>query len=932
MDKTYDPQAIEQRWYQTWEDNGYFKPTGDGDPYCIMIPPPNVTGTLHMGHAFQETIMDALIRYHRMLGDKTLWQPGTDHAGIATQMLVERQINKEGKTRHDMGREQFLERVWQWKEESGGTITRQLRRLGASPDWSRERFTMDDGMSDAVRDVFITLHEDGLIYRGKRLVNWDPVLKTGLSDLEVLSEEEDGKLWHFRYPLTDGSGSVVIATTRPETLLGDTAVAVHPSDERFTSLIGKTITLPLVGREIPIIADDYVDPEFGSGCVKITPAHDFNDHAIGLRHNLPVINIMTDDAAMNDTVPQAYRGLDRYEARKRVVADMDAAQLLVETKPHKLMVPRGDRSGAVVEPYLTDQWYVDLTRKVQDDGRPGGHTAITQPSLDVVADGRIRFVPGNWTRIYNQWLENIQDWCISRQIWWGHRIPAWYDNDGNIYVAKDEANVRVKYSLDETVSLRQDEDVLDTWFSSALWPFSTLGWPEETDELKSFYPGSVLVTGFDIIFFWVARMVMFGTYFRDGEVPFKDVYMHGLVRDANGQKMSKSKGNVLDPLDIIDGIELEALVAKRTTNLMQDHKAKAIEAQTRKEFPDGISAFGTDALRFSFASLASNGRDIRFDLKRVEGYRNFCNKLFNATRYVLMNTDGMDPAKLPAEFNVIDRWIISQLQKTEADVAGHIAAYRFDLASTALYEFIWNEYCDWYLELAKPILNGDATNDQKQATRITLVRVLEAILRLAHPFMPFITEELWHQVAPRAGKSGPSISLQPYPISQSEKVDESALAEIEWVKQVVMGVRRIRSEMTINPGKKLPLAFSQASAADLDKLRAHHSLLVFLAKLESVDVIAQGEPEPEAAVALVDQLKLLIPMAGLIDKDAEMERLSKQIEKLTAEVSRLQGKLSNKGFTDKAPEAVVKGEQRKLDDALSALDEMKTQKVRISAM
>ena len=932
MEKAYDPKAIEQRWYSIWEDNGYFKPQGDGSPYCIMIPPPNVTGTLHMGHAFQETIMDALIRYHRMLGNKTLWQPGCDHAGISTQLVVERQLNREGTSRHELGREKFLDRVWQWKEESGGTITRQLRRLGASPDWSRERFTMDDGMSDAVRDVFVKLHDDGLIYRGKRLVNWDPVMKTGLSDLEVLSEEEQGSLWNFRYPLTDGSGSVVIATTRPETLLGDTAVAVHPEDERFKELVGKTITLPLVGREIPIIADDYVDPEFGSGCVKITPAHDFNDHDIGQRHGLPVINILTDDAAMNDAVPEAYRGLDRFEARKRVVADMEAAGLLVEIQPHKLMVPRGERSNTIVEPYLTDQWYVDLTCKVQDDGRPGGHTAITQPSLDVVADGRIRFVPDTWARNYNQWLENIQDWCISRQIWWGHRIPAWYDENGGVYVARDEAEVRQKYSLSDDIVLRQDDDVLDTWFSSALWPFSTLGWPAETDELNTFYPGSVLVTGFDIIFFWVARMVMFGTYFRDGEVPFKDVYIHGLVRDANGQKMSKSKGNVLDPLDIIDGIELEALVEKRTSSLLQDRTAKSTEKQTRKEFPDGIAAFGTDALRYTFASLASNGRDIRFDLKRVEGYRNFCNKLFNATRYVLMNTEGMDSKDVPVQRNVIDQWIVSRLQKTEADVAEHIKAYRFDLASTALYEFIWNEYCDWYLELAKPILTGDGNETEQQATRVTLVRVLEAILRLAHPFMPYITEELWQQVAPRADKSGPTISLQPYPVAEPAKIDEQAIADIEWVKQVIMGVRRIRSEMNINPGKKLPLLFSQASSEDLARLKAHEALLMFLARLQSINVLAQDDQEPESAVALVDQLKLLIPMAGLIDKDAELARLGKQVDKLTAEVGRLSGKLSNKGFTDKAPAAVVAIEQQKLDDAKSALENLKAQQVKIAAI
>jgi len=932
MEKTYNPQSIEERWYSTWEENGYFAPQGDGDPYCIMIPPPNVTGTLHMGHAFQDTIMDALIRYHRMLGDKTLWQPGCDHAGIATQMLVERKLNREGLTRHDLGREAFLEKVWEWKEESGGTISQQLRRLGASPDWSRERFTMDEGMSKAVTEVFVKLHEDGLIYRGKRLVNWDPVLHTALSDIEVLSEEENGHLWHFRYPLTDGSGSLVVATTRPETMLGDTAVAVHPEDERFADLVGKTITLPLVGREIPIVADDYVDPEFGSGCVKITPAHDFNDYALGQRHNLPIINVLTDDASLNDSVPESYQGLDRYEARKVVVADMDKAGLLVEVKDHKLMVPRGDRSGAVVEPYMTNQWYVDLTRKVQEDGRPGGHAAITQPSLDAVADGRVNFVPGNWANTYNQWLGNIQDWCISRQIWWGHRIPAWYDDAGNIYVGKDEASVRQTHELSADVALRQDEDVLDTWFSSALWPFSTLGWPEKTDSLKTFYPGSVLVTGFDIIFFWVARMVMFGTRFMDGEVPFKDVYMHGLVRDSSGQKMSKSKGNVLDPLDIIDGIDLESLVAKRTTNLMQDHKAAEIEKQTRKEFADGIPGFGTDALRFTFASLASNGRDIRFDLKRVEGYRNFCNKLFNATRYVLMNTEGLDPTNIPDVRNPIDRWIISRLQHTEAAVTEHIGEYRFDLAATALYEFIWNEYCDWYLEMAKPILTGDATDTEKQATRVTLVGVLEATLRLAHPFMPFITEELWQQVAPLANKSGPTISLQPYPISEKSKIDEQALIEIEWVKNVVMGVRRIRSEMNINPGKRLPLLLSQASAADRERLERQEALLVFVARLDTISVLENEDNAPESAVALVDHLKLMIPMAGLIDKDAELARLTREIEKLTKEVTRLSAKLGNVGFTDKAPVKVVEIEQQKLNDAQSSLTELEAQRVRIAAL
>ncbi|MFK7890309.1 MAG: valine--tRNA ligase [Granulosicoccus sp.] len=933
MDKTYNPQSIEQHWYDIWEQSGYFKPQGDGEPYCIMIPPPNVTGTLHMGHAFQDTIMDALIRYHRMLGDRTLWQPGCDHAGIATQMLVERQINREGKTRHDLGRENFLERVWQWKEESGGTITRQLRRLGASADWSRERFTMDEGMSDAVRDVFVKLYDDGLIYRGKRLANWDPVLRTGLSDLEVLNEEEDGSLWHFSYPLKDGSGSLTIATTRPETLLGDTAVAVHPDDERYQSLVGKTLLLPLADREIPIIADDYVDPEFGSGCVKITPAHDFNDYAIGHRHNLPIINIMTDSASMNDSVPEAYRGLDRFDARNKVVEDMRAAGHLVEIKPHKLMVPRGDRSGAVVEPYLTDQWYVDLTRKTQPDGRPGGYTAITKPALDVVADGRIRFVPDNWARTYNQWLDDIQDWCISRQIWWGHRIPAWHDENGNIYVATNESEARVKYGVEDNVTLTQDEDVLDTWFSSALWPFSTLGWPEKTDALEKFYPGSVLVTGFDIIFFWVARMVMFGTRFMDGDVPFRDVYMHGLVRDTNGQKMSKSKGNVLDPLDIIDGIDLESLVAKRTTNMMQDHKAAAIEKQTRKEFPDGIPAFGTDALRFTFASLAANGRDIQFDLKRVEGYRNFCNKLFNATRYVLMNTETMaDVHNTPAAQNPVDLWIIAQLQSVTAEVEQHIIEYRFDLAANALYEFIWNEYCDWYLELAKPVLNGEVAEHEKQATRATLVTVLESVLRLAHPFMPFITEELWQQVAPLAGKTGPTISLQPYPKCDSALLNESALKEIEWVKAVTMGVRRIRSEMNINPGKKLPVLLANTSPADRDLCARHETCLLSLARLERIEILEAGDNEPDSAVALIDTMKLLIPMAGLIDRQAEISRLEKEIDRLTREVSRLSAKLANTGFTAKAPEAVVAAEQQKLHDAEASLKELQNQHERISAM
>ncbi|PID61917.1 MAG: valine--tRNA ligase [Gammaproteobacteria bacterium] len=945
MEKTYDPHAIERRWYEYWESSGHFAPTGDGEPYVIMIPPPNVTGTLHMGHAFQDTLMDTLIRYHRMRGHRTLWQPGTDHAGIATQMIVERQINREGKTRHDLGREAFLERVWEWKAESGGTITRQLRRLGASLDWPRERFTMDDGMSAAVHEIFIRLHKDGLIYRGKRLVNWDPVLHTALSDLEVLSEEEQGSLWHFRYPLSDGSGSVVVATTRPETMLGDTAVAVHPDDERYRNLIGRTITLPLVGREIPVIADDYVDPEFGSGCVKITPAHDFNDYAIGQRHALDIINILNDDASLNDAVPEAYRGLDRFEARKRVVADLDAAGNLEKTEAHRLMVPRGDRSGTVVEPYLTDQWYVDLTRETQDDGRPGGLARITRPALDVVANGSIRFVPGNYKRTYDQWLENIEDWCISRQLWWGHRIPAWYDDAGNVYVGDSEAAVRAENGIDDAVALRQDEDVLDTWFSSALWPFSTLGWPEKTAALDEFYPGSVLVTGFDIIFFWVARMIMFGTYALD-EVPFRDVYIHGLVRDAHGHKMSKSKGNVLDPLDIIDGIELDALLEKRTANLMQDHKRDAIVADTKKHYPDGIPSYGTDALRFTFASLATTGRDISFDLKRVEGYRNFCNKLFNATRYVLMNTEALadenheaSPADSvwPADFasrNVVDRWIITRAQEMADSVAGHIAEYRFDLAATAIYEFVWNEYCDWYLEMAKPVLTGEADEAAKLATRQTLVEVLERTLRVTHPFMPFITEELWQQVAPLAGIPvvNATVSLQPWPERIDAAIDIDAASEIDWVREVVMGVRRIRSEMNINPGKRLPLLVGNAAAKERELLAGHDELIRFLARIEGIEILDAGADEPDAAVQLVGDMRLLIPMAGLINKEAELARLAREIDKLDKQVKALTGKLANEGFTTKAPPAVVEAERQKLVDNENAVAQLREQEAKIRAL
>ncbi|MEW6691322.1 MAG: valine--tRNA ligase [Pseudomonadota bacterium] len=961
MEKTYDPQQIEARWYAEWERANHFAPQGNGPAYCIMLPPPNVTGSLHMGHAFQDTIMDALIRYHRMKGEQTLWQPGTDHAGIATQMVVERQLAAKGQTRHDLGREAFIDKVWAWKAESGGTITRQMRRLGASPDWSRERFTMDEGLSDAVKEVFVRLYDDGLIYRGKRLVNWDPVLHTAVSDLEVISEEEQGHLWHFHYPLADGPGHLTVATTRPETMLGDTAVAVNPEDERYKHLIGKTLRLPLVGREIPIIGDAYVDMAFGTGCVKITPAHDFNDYAIGQRHSLPMINVMTSDARIRDqaevvggeadlgVIPEKYRGLDRFEARDVIVHDLRELGLLGEIKPHTLMVPRGDRTGSVIEPMLTDQWFVDLTREVQPDGRPGGKKAITEPALACVHDGRVKFVPSNWENTYFQWLNNIQDWCISRQIWWGHRIPAWYDGAGNVFVARSEDEARSKYNLPADLVLSQDNDVLDTWFSSALWPFSTLGWPEKTAELATFYPTSVLVTGFDIIFFWVARMVMMGNYFM-GDVPFREVYVHGLVRDAQGQKMSKSKGNVLDPIDLIDGIELEALVKKRTSGLMQPQMAQRIEKDTRKEFPDGIPAFGTDALRFTFAALASTGRDIRFDLARVEGYRNFCNKLWNASRYVLMQCEGQDcgvgaapsPRSATARpedgaptgevtLTLADRWIISLLQRLEADVIRHFETYRFDLAAQALYDFTWNEYCDWYLELSKPALKtGDEAT--QRGTRRTLVRVLEALLRLLHPIMPFITEEIWQRVAPLAGKAGETIMLQPFPQPEASRIDETALADIEWLKAFVLGVRRIRAEMDIAPGKPLPVLVTNASANDRRLLADNRAFLTALARIESIEVVEDEASAPESAVALVGEMKVLIPLAGLIDKDAELARLAKEIGKLEKELDKCRTKLANPTFTDKAPPAVVEQERQREREFSAALEQLQAQEAKIRAL
>jgi len=917
MDKSYQPQDIEQRVYERWENEGYFAPHGDGDRYCIMIPPPNVTGTLHMGHAFQDTIMDALTRYKRMQGCRALWQPGMDHAGIATQMVVERMLNSEGTSRRDLGREKFVERVWQWKEQSGGQIAKQLRRLGGSVDWSRDCFTMDEGLSNAVTEVFVSLYDEGLIYRGKRLVNWDPVLHTALSDLEVLSADEDGLLWHFRYPLASGDGHLVVATTRPETMLGDSAVAVHPDDDRYRDLVGQEIILPIVGRRIPIIADDYVDPEFGTGCVKITPAHDFNDYDIGKRHDLPMYNVLTDDAAMNDEVPAAYRGMNRFEARDEIVTEFENLGLLDKIEKYTVKIPRGDRSGAVVEPYLTDQWYVSIQ-------------PLADPAIAAVENGDIRFVPENWSKTYFDWMYNIQDWCISRQLWWGHRIPAWYDESGNIYAGHTEKVVRDKHGLGEDIVLTQDEDVLDTWFSSALWPFSTLGWPEKTDALDDFYPGSVLVTGFDIIFFWVARMIMMGLKFM-GDVPFREVYIHGLIRDQDGQKMSKSKGNVLDPLDLIDGVDLETLIEKRTTGLMQDHLKPQIEKATRKQFPDGIDRYGADALRFTFAALATTGRDIRFDLGRIEGYKNFCNKLWNAARYVLMNTEQLDDGD--AELSAADRWILAQFDKTVESVHRNFDGYRLDLVAQAIYEFTWHEFCDWYLELSKPVLQSeDASDEAKRGTRRTLINVLDGLLRLLHPIMPFVTEEIWQQVAPRVGIDAPTIMLQSYPQSDNTVQDDTAVADIEWLKDFILGVRQIRGEMDISPGKPLPVIMQNASAEDSRRAEQHSSLLQRVGRVESITVLSDGEEPPASATALLDELRLLVPMKGIIDVDAEKQRLEKQRNKVEAELQRARSKLGNPNFVNNAPADVVTQEKQReaeferqivqLGEQLERLDEL----------
>lgn len=914
IDKTYDPSTIEQQWYETWEKNGYFAPQGKGDSYCIMLPPPNVTGSLHMGHGFGFTLIDVLIRHQRMKGKNTLWQTGTDHAGIATQMVVERKLNAQGQNRHDLGRDAFVEKIWEWKEESGGAITRQLRRLGASMDWESERFTMDPELSHAVREVFIRLHEEGLIYRGKRLVNWDPVLLTAISDLEVINEEEEGKLWHIRYPLVKGSEHVIVATTRPETLLGDVAVAVHPEDERYKHLIGEHVKLPLTDRTIPIIADEYVDPLFGTGAVKITPAHDFNDYEVGARHGFEPINILTPTAHINENAPQVYQGLDRFKAREQIVKDLEAQNLIEKIDKHTLKVPRGDRSQAVIEPYLTYQWYVKI--------KP-----LAEPAIRAVENGDIKFVPENWNKTYFQWMNNIEDWCISRQLWWGHRVPVWYDEDGKDYVGQDEADVRKRHNLGADVALKQDDDVLDTWFSSALWPFSSLGWPNQTERLKTFFPTDVLVTGFDIIFFWVARMIMMSLKFT-GQVPFKEVYLTGLIRDAEGHKMSKSKGNVLDPIDLIDGIELDTLVNKRTYGLMQPAMAQKIEKATRKEFPEGIPSYGTDALRFTFCSVASYTREIRFDTNRLAGYRNFCNKLWNASRYVMMNTEGQDTGTDNKEMvlSLPDHWILSRLQKTIQDAEAAIAQYRFDLYAQTLYDFTWNEFCDWYLELSKPILtSSESTPEMLRGTRHTLVHVLESLLRLLHPLMPFITEEIWQRIAPLAGITGKTIMLQQYPIADASQIDEAVEKELTWLKDVIIAIRTIRSEMNIAPGKLLPVLFRKGTECDKVNDEKHRHLLMKLAKLASITWISDDEALPLSASAFVGELEIFIPMSDFINKDEEIARLNKEIGKLQKDVQVIEGKLNNPNFADKAPAEVVAKERAKHEEITLTLTKLSNQ-------
>ncbi len=927
MEKSFEPSSFETRWYDFWEKNGYFAPSGKGTPYTILLPPPNVTGTLHMGHAFQHTLMDALIRYHRLRGYDTLWQVGTDHAGIATEMVVSRNLQRAGKgeTRDSLGRQGFIEKVWEWKQESGDTIERQMRRMGASGDWSRRVFTMDEMPSKAVVEAFVRLHEEGLIYRGQRLVNWDPVLKTAISDLEVVSEEEDGFLWSIAYPLADGSGVLTVATTRPETLLGDVAVMVHPEDERYAGLIGKTVKLPLTDREIPVIADSYVDLEFGTGVVKVTPAHDFNDYAVGQRHGLPLINIFTPIAQVNDNAPENYRGLDRYEARKVVLADLEAAGLLVETKPHKLQVPRGDRTGQVIEPYLTDQWFVKME-------------TLGQRGLELVEKGEVKFVPSNWINTYRHWMENLQDWCISRQLWWGHRIPAWYDEKGNIHVGRDEDEVRTKYKLDAGMKLTQDNDVLETWFSSALWPFATLGWPDEAAQkargFDRYLPSSVLVTGFDIIFFWVARMVMMTDHFTQ-QPAFGDVYITGLVRDKDGQKMSKSKGNVLDPIDLIDGISLDVLLEKRTAGLMQPKMAEKIEKATRREFPEGIAAYGADALRFTFASLATHGRDIKFDTNRCEGYKNFCNKLWNAARFVLgALPEGVvieKPAAWPA--TAFERALLARFDAVLVEVQAQFAAYRFDLVSQALYEFVWNEFCDWSIEFAKPHLNAEviarlaASSEQgaSDSVRCTLLTVLEATLKLLHPLIPFVTEEIWQHIAPRLGVQGESIMRQSWPVPFGVPEAANDLADIEWLKAAILKLRSVRSQLGVSPNKLVKLLVEGGDAADAARLGKFDEALRFLVKLESIQTL-QGAA-PASASAVIGELKLLIPLAGLIDLDAERTRLAKEVARVETEKTKSEEKLSK--FTDKVPANVVETERARLADWAMQLDSLKEQQTRL---
>ena len=928
LGERYRPAEIEGEAYRRWEEAGWFAPRGDGPPFCIVIPPPNVTGSLHMGHAFQDTVMDALTRYHRMRGDCTLWQPGVDHAGIATQMVVERQLEAEGLSRRELGREEFVRRVWAWKESSGGRIGDQLRRLGASPDFSRDCFTLDEARSRAVREVFVRLHEEGLIYRGQRLVNWDPVLQTALSDLEVVSSEEDGHLWRLRYPLVDGEGAVEVDTTRPETMLGDTGVAVHPGDERYRRLVGRRVRLPLTGREIPIVADEAVDPEFGTGCVKVTPAHDFTDYEIGRRNSLPAINVLTPRACINDAAPSAFVGLDRFDARKAVVEALREQGALADVRKHRHVIPRGDRSQAVLEPFLTDQWYVRAA-------------PLAEPAIAAVEDGRVRFVPENWAATYFEWMRNIEDWCISRQLWWGHRIPAWYGDKGEVFVGRDEAEARRRHNLSEDYPLRRDDDVLDTWFSSALWPFSTLGWPEETPELQRFYPGTVLVTGFDILFFWVARMIMMGLKFM-GDVPFREVYVHGLIRDHEGQKMSKSKGNVIDPLDLIDGVDLDSLVAKRTAGLMQPQLAPAIERDTRKQFPEGIPAFGADAVRFSFAAMASTGQDIRYDLDRTAGYRNFCTKLWNAARFVFMQvgatggrTTGREasgrehlPVAPDARPGPADRWIISRLGKALKATAEGLDGYRLDLASRAMYDFVWREYCDWYLELAKIVLNG-GDEQAAAAARHTLVRVLEAVLRALHPIMPFITEALWRRGAPLAGTSGESVMIAPWPDADGFPEDPEAESEIVWLQGFVLGIRQIRGELDLPPGRPLEVLAQGGGQEDRERMESLSGLLYPMAGIETLTVLDGDAEAPPAASALHGELRLLTPLAGVIDPAAERARLDKLRAQAEKALQAAEAKLANPQFLDKAPPEVVQGVRDRREELKRDLQNLREQLERL---